>query len=224
MGLFSRKPKVGIEQFCREFYDSQIFHPIIADTDVGSVFFETVFNSVVEADHSFARVKRATFDREMTALRMELFGLAWCHRFKREEFTIPQSLFTKRYLEENGKLEIWDTMGEYNQAIAISSDEIVTGERRRAWVVSMNKLRSDLFDKWVEAGVDPKCVARALNRIGSDESWKKGTTLRRLTARLAARLRCRKDLESEAFFRLEAVIFGLYEGAEKAIKSVNLQV
>lgn len=242
MGLFSHKPKISIKEFCRQFYDTQIFHPIIAGTDVGSVFFETVFSSVVEADQSFARVKRSAFEREMTALRVELFGLAWGHRFKQEKFTIPQSVFTRGYLEENGKLEVWDIMGEYNQAIAQSSVMTATGEQMgTAHVVSINKLRADMFDAtvgaWERSGINVwdteptskgyqmvQCVARVANRIGADIRRNDCILVKRLAARLAARLRCRKDLESEALFRLQAVIFGLYEDAMEAIKSVNLQV
>lgn len=236
MGLLKRKPKIGIEEFCREFYDTQIFHPIIAEIDVWSAFLETVSKSVSEADQSFARIKRAAFEREMTALRVELFGLAWGHRFKREQFTIPQSLFTKRYLEENGKLEIWEIMGEYNQAIAESVTMTESGEQMNAWrIAKANLVRANMFDKWAEANIgDPSapteeektlanCVARVANRIGVDISRADCIAVKRLAARLAARLRCRKDLKSEALFRLSAVIYGMYSGAKESIQSVNLQ-
>lgn len=237
MGLLSRKPKIGIEEFCREFYDTQIFHPIIAGTHVGSAFLETVFKSVSEADQSFAAIDPTLFRKEMTALRMELFGLAWMHKFKREEYTIPQSLFTKRYLEENGRLDIWDIMGEYNQAIAQFSVMTATGEQMggrvgRGRIVSLNALRTDLFMYWAEqwrkmgfraTQADYDALAHALNRIGADIRRADCVAVKLLAARLAVRLRCREDLESEALFRLETVIFGFYNGAKEAIKSVNLQ-
>lgn len=87
MGLLSRKPAVKVEEFCEGFYDSQIFHAIIAGADVSAGFWEFVLNSVREADPSFATDDLAAFRREMTALRVELFGLAWVHQVKREEFT-----------------------------------------------------------------------------------------------------------------------------------------
>ena len=76
MGLFDNKPKVGVEEFCREFYDTQIFPPIVVGEDVGAVYWETAFKSAVEADSSFEAVDLVAFKREMTALRLELFGLA----------------------------------------------------------------------------------------------------------------------------------------------------
>ncbi len=237
MGLFSRKPKVGIEEFCREFYDKQIFHAMIGGIDAWSAFLETVFNSISEADQSFAVIDKAVFQREMKALRMELFGLAWSHKFKGEEFTLPQSFFTKHYLEENGRLDIWDIMGEYNQALAKSSVMTATGEQMGTeYVISINKLRSDMFDKWTETNIGDrsvteedeehaKCVARVANRIGADLMKNKEIGNRRITALLLYRLgwKIDEDLSEEALSRLVAITFGLYEGAKEAIKSVNLQ-
>ncbi|MEE8414249.1 MAG: hypothetical protein V3R96_06820, partial [Dehalococcoidales bacterium] len=59
---------------------------------------------------------------------------------------------------------------------------------------------------------------------GTDAAWSKQITLNYLTTRLADRLGCDINTDREALFRLQAVIFGLYNGAMEAIKSVNLQV
>jgi hypothetical protein len=211
MGLFSRKPKISIYEFCREFYDTQIFHAMIGGIDAWSAFLETVFNSVVEADQSFAVIDQAVFQREMTALRMELFGLAWSHKFERLEFTLGQSSYTQRYLEENGRLDIWDIMGEYNKAIAQST------ELSDRWA----KVR----DEWAKQEGDSfSNVARIVNRWDADIRRNDCILVKRLAAKLADRLGCDINLDSEALFRLQAVIFGFYNGAKEAIESVNLQV
>lgn len=237
MGLLNRKPKTSIEDFCRQFYDSVVFHPIIAGEDFNKVWWDTVFDSVAEDDKSFAVIDKSSFTQEMTALRLELFGLAWGHKFKKEKFIIPQSVFTRHYLEESERLEIWDIMGEYNQASAQSAKMTESGQQmdvRQA--VLVNKARADMFDKWVDANiVDPSnpteqektflnCVARVANRIGADIRRNDCILVKRLAARLADRLGCDINLKPEALFKLGAVIFGLYEGAREAIKSVNLQV
>lgn len=238
MGLFNRNPKIGIEEFCREFYDTQIFHPIIAGTDLSSVWWDTVFNSIVEADQSFAVVDKSVFQREMTAIRLELFALAWMHKFKRDKYTIPQSIFTQHYLEENGKLGIWDAMQRYNLAVAQTATMTATGEQAEAWrVAQVNEARVDMFDKWAEANIgDPSaptekekmlvnCVAWVGNRIGADLTKNNEIGNRRITALLLYRVGWKEDedLSEEALFKLAAVIYGLYEGAQEAIKSVNLQ-
>lgn len=236
MGLFSRKPPVSAEEFCREFYESQVFNPRVAGEDIGQVFWQTVFNSVVEADESFKKIEPPKFQEEMTVLRMELFGLAWMHKFKREEFTIAQSIFTKRYLEEEGRSEIWDAMGEYNQAIAQSATMTESGKQMDAErIAKVNLARANMFYKWAAANIgDPSapteeekmlanCVVRVANRIGTDVRRSDCILVKRLTARLADRLGCGVNLNFEALFRLGAVVFGLYAGAEEAIKNLNLQ-
>ncbi|MFC2014699.1 hypothetical protein ACFLUP_01755 [Chloroflexota bacterium] len=180
---------------------------------------------MMEADASFAVVDIEVFKLEMTALRLELFGLAWIHQLKKDKYVLPEIFFTKNYLEQNKQQEIWNIMGEYNQAIARSGADIASGERmRRGWVSFINTLRIELFKKWVEAGVDEKCAARVSNRTGTDVAWSKQITLNYLTARLADRLGCDINTDHEALFKLQAVILGLYNGATEAIKSVNLQV
>ena len=238
MGLFRRKPKVSMEEFCREFYHTQVFNANIAGVDAYKMLCETAFDSVVEADQSFAAIDRARFQEELTAIRMELFALAWMRRFKREDLTVPQSLFTRRYLQEEGKLPIWDIMGEYNQAVARSATTSETGQQvdgplGRGRVAFVNTLRFEVFRKlWADAAGDEStteqredllnCVARVANRIGADIEGSNCILVKLLGVRLADRLDCEADLTSEALFRLAAVIYGLYQGAREAIGEANL--
>jgi hypothetical protein len=225
MGLLSRKPKIGIEEFCRQFYDSQIFHPIIAGLDASEVFLETIFNSVVEADRSFSVVDPAIFRHEMISLWMELFGLAWIHQLSNDKYTCPQAVFTKNYLEQKEKLDIWKTMGEYNEMVAKSSVEIVTGERsQRAWIVYTNTVRHNKCGKLIDIGMDAECAARVCNRLATEKPWRKGITSQMLVARLANRLDCDENVNFEVLFRLQSVAYGFYSGAKDSIESVNLQV
>lgn len=236
MGFFRRKPVLSIEEFCWQFFDSQVFQSIIGGTDIGSVFWKTAYDSIKEVDNSFAAIDPATFAWEMTALRVELFGLAWMHHFQLEEWILPEIVATKRYLEENGKLDTWDTMLHYNQAIARSQTEPrkKTPSRRRlpplaagdavleAHINFMNDLRTEMFGKWVEVGLDPDCAARVANRTSTDETWNDHPGIEMLATTLMERLGC--QLNSEGCFRLKAVIFGLYDGARKAVRSVNSQL
>ena len=235
MGLFSRKPKVSVEEFCHDFYDSQIFNPPkIGGVDLSLAFWEHAFNSIVESDESFKSIDFNRFREEMTALRIELFGLAWADKFKKEQFTIPQSFFTKRYLEENEMEQIWDIIGEYNQIIASSATMNETGEQieqmggriGRARATRINVLRHNMFVKWVEANIGNKdnltdeekarsqCVARVCNRIGVDITHHDCIAAKALAAKLADRLGCDVGLNSVALFRLSAIIFGLHRGAK----------
>ena len=245
MGLLSRKPKVSIEGFCREFYDSRVFNPTIASVDVVRVFLENGFKSTVEADQSLKAINFAKFQEEMTALWLELFALAWLEKFGREQFTIPQSVFTKRYLEEKGKTQIWDIMGEYNQALDSSAILTKTGEEmegrmRRGRITFLNTFRWGIFNKWAKANIgDPSapteeetnvgsCFFRVLKRVGVDIKRSDCIAAKVLVARIVDRLGLYDvSLNSEAQSSFGTFLFGclvfMYEDAKKALKDVVLQ-
>ena len=100
----------------------------------------------------------------MTALRMELFGLAWQEKFKSEQYTIPQSFFTRLYLQKINKTEIWDIMGEYNQKIAMCATMTEDGKQigevgggtGRAKAMEINKSRADMADRWIDTNIKDK--------------------------------------------------------------------
>lgn len=244
MGLFSRKPKVSIEEFCQHFYDTYIFNAYIGVVDLTSTCFEADYNSIIEADKTFKSIDFNKFQEEMTALRMELFGLAWQEKFKSGEYAIPQTFFTRLYLQKIAKTQIWDIMGEYNQKIAMCAtmtenfEQIaeVGGGAGRAKAASIALSRANMFDRWCDANIKDKtniteedksnlnCVARVANRIGGDIRRFDCVTVKALAARLADRLGCDININSEALFRLSALTFGYHESAKEAIKDVNIQM
>jgi hypothetical protein len=248
MGLFNRKQKVGVEEFCRQFYDNVIFHPIIAGQDFNEVWYDNVFHSIVEADKSFAVIDKSVFRREMTALRLELFGLAWLYKFPDNRFTIPQSIFTRQYLESNGQLELWDSMVEYNKVIAQSAFPTPTGIQMRTQLgkqmqegvergktTFVNSFRWRVFEKWADANIGDlsapteeekilgSCVICVVSRMLADIRKNDCMLVKLLVVRLAERVGYDASLNAEAFLRLGTVIFSLYEGAEKAIKDIKLK-
>jgi hypothetical protein len=86
---------------------------------------------------------------------------------------------------------------------------------------SINTKRVDLFGKYADPGYDTKCIARALNRIGTDRHWEKlSKTLGFLALNLCARLNC--DLNDEARFILIATLKGFYEGNEQSFKEIKI--
>jgi hypothetical protein len=242
MPLFESKPKLSIEECCRQFYDSTIFHAIIAGVDGWSAYLDTAFNYIAEVDQSFLSVNPTLFRKDMTALRMELFAFALgcSNKFGKEKYTIPQSLFTKRYLEENENLEIWDIMGEYNQVIAMSATMNANGEQYsgrigRAVITRINLLKSNAAEDWMEANIvntdamtqeeEDKltCAIRVFNRIGADTKREDDVVVKLLASRCASRLNCNVNMKYEALFRLATTIFGFYKGAEDYLKSVDLR-
>jgi hypothetical protein len=231
-----------LEEFCRYFYDSQVFDPNVGGMDVGLVLWQYMYNSIAEADKSFKSIDFSKFQEEMKALQMELSALAWFDTFKLERYTFPQSLFTRRYLEENGRHVIWDAMSDYNRVLARSFFLTRTGEEMkaregRAKLASISRMRHEMAMKWIATNIGDKhedafteedtrrlnCASRVFNRIGVDIRREDCVAVKALSSALAARLGCDAGLNSEAFFRIQSFIYGFYEGAKEAIKNVNIQ-
>ncbi len=226
MGIFNKKQEVDLEKFCSDFYDKNILNPVIEDIDAGAVFVDTIKRNVVEADNNFEKINSQKFADEIVPLRFELFALAWLHQFG-DKSAVAQSVFTKRYLHEKKRDDIWDTSESYNQAIARSSTLGKTPKKAfdRVFLGNRNKTIADLFDQYHVAGYDPKCVARALNRLFNDTAWKKGVTASLLMFALCDRLGFEPNFEptKEAQFRLTAIIRGFYDGAKQALEKVKIK-
>jgi len=237
MGILGRKPKMTLEEFCQDFYDLFFYTglfgedlrvtPKISNIDAGSLILDTAFEYIAKADDRFAKVDRSTFRREMTALRVELFGLAWMHNFKAKknfEYCLRECSFTKKYLQSIGRNEIWDIMVFYNKAAARSAFEICSGKRaRRAQRASFSWLRMELYgDLRAKTDFDQDCIALVLNRFGTDIAWKRKITLKLLVAEFVSRLECPRELNDQAFLNLGIVMVGMYNGARDAITSTKI--
>jgi len=222
----ARKPKISVEECCKEFYDKHIFHAIVAGIDGWDVMLRSDLEFVTEADTSFSAIDPVLFRQEMTAVRMEVFALAFARKVKREDLMLVQGAFTRRYLEESGKLDIWDIMGEYNQVIHLSAVTDTDGQQmNNRYVTKINLMRVSMLrqyskpllrniaqgkkvspDDWAAAG-------RMVMRVGADMKREDRIAPRLLALKLADRLGCRSDLKEEALVRLWVIILGFYEGA-----------
>lgn len=240
MALFKSKPKQSIEQCNKYYYDSQIFHSSVAGRDAWVDFLKTAYNSITEVDPSFSSIVPRVFLEEMTALRMELFGLAWSQRFKKEKQTYPQSIFTRDYLVAANRQEVWDVMREYNQSVAMSATANANGSQFSGTVggvvvTHVNTMKTQIWEDWAKSNISgealtddekakAQCVTRVINRFGADIKREKGVVVRLLTSRLADRLGCDANLKTEALFRLSALTFGFYKGAEEYLQTFDLLV
>ena len=234
------KPEFRIGECCRQFYDKNIFNGTTVGKDVWYDLLDTYFKSIAEVDQAFSSVDQELFRNEMTALRMVLFAFALgcSKKFNEEKFTIPASFFTRSYLKEKGRLNIFDIMPAYNKAIARSAImdanlQKYSGKTGEALIIRVNDLRSRVALKWTEVYLGDRairleeqknkisCINMVANRIGTDIEREDGVVVKSLCAELATRLRDGENWNSEAMSKLSVIIFDFYRGAEEYLESAG---
>ena len=221
MGLFDRRPKVPVQQWCEEFYSNQVFAGPIGESDPWALFCSSAQDQVVQADPSFSRVDADILSDQLLALRLEVIGVAWIMRV-RDDLSPKHSQCTKQYLVDHNQERFWEMMEPYNQAVAKATVGGSDGSTAagRAHVTFMNSMRTQLFDKWSATMSDPKHAARAANRIGSDVAWKSHKTHIYLSFALTDQLEC--EVNEEARKGLMAVIHGFFDGVSEELKKVKI--
>jgi len=226
MFFFSKKQEVSLVAFCRGFYDENILNPSIPGVNPNEVFFETIRKKIIEVDDRFANINPGKFAVEMLVLRFEAFSLAWVHKFG-EKSAVEQTVFTKQYLHEQNRDDIWEALEPYNQAVArsVKHKKSALNPLDRAFVAHVNQTRINLFEQFNKNGYDSKCVARALNRLFSEEALKNQALSGFLIFALCDRLGLPPDFKpnDEGQFRMIAIIRGFYDGAFQAIEKIKIK-
>lgn len=225
----NRKSTAYTEEFWSRLYDSQIF----PSTESGKTHIENYWNiaydSISKQDALFKKVVIETFVREMTSIRMELLGFAFSESSKITDHQILQSVFTQAFLKKINQEELWNIMGEYNQAIAQSATMDANGKQLDP--TKINKARAEMFDQWCRENIpNPtrlteqekltiKAVARVANRIGADIKKSDGILVKRIVVKFAERSVCDLNTNVQALSQIGAIVFGLYQGAREMIKT-----
>ena len=247
MGLFSSKPVVLMEDFCKLYYDSQMFYsgcPIEGSQNI----LDASFKLLTEADASFLKIKSDLFESEMIAMHLELFGLAFLRRFPSSDKAVKQSIFTRQYLMGKNKFEIWEAMGAYSKIIAQTATMTSDGRQMsgdtaigRMTITQVNTFRFGLFEKWIKPYIknsqnpseDEKeigdCVAYVCNRLEADILKHKQIGNRLIAGLFLERLGVENTLgkdwqPSEDFFlRVASQPLSMYEFANQRLKEVDLK-
>lgn len=248
MGIFSSKPKVDMESFCNDYYNSQMFHAIVDGEDASQKILDAAFQQLTDSDPSFSKVDRELFDCEMTAMHLELFALAFLRRFSNFDQAVQHSIFTLRYLQNKDRSDIWEAMGEYSKAIAQTATMNANGQQmtgdtdiERMTITRVNEFRFGLFKKWLKTHFsDPEnltakekeivgCVARVCNHVEADILRNNEIGNRRIAAlflyRLGAENIWGKNWQpSEDFLlRIASQPYSMYDFTTRILKTVDLQ-
>jgi len=226
MSIFSKKRNVSLKEFCSDYYKNNILKPRVEGIDASVTYFDNVRKSLVETDQNFTNINSQKFASEITSLKFELFALAWQHQFGHES-AVAQSVFTKHFLQENIRNDIWDACESYNKAIARYCAIGKTPEKPddREELARVDKTRAYWFNRYQEKRSDQKCVARVVNRFFSATAWKKNIPARPLMFTLCDRLGFEKNIEpnKEAQFRMNAIIHSIYDEARRSLKKYKIK-
>lgn len=226
MGAFDNKPVTTIQDFFQHSYDQTIFNPALHGQDMRWLFVSLLYSTTLTRNPSFGTINRSLFRQEMIAVRLELLALAFMHVDGDDDHFLMQSMFTKDYLTKNGAGELWDTMGEYNRVIALSSAHSFKGAcALRITTTMSDSLRFALATEFLEQHsadkADLECQVRVCNRCGGELAWESGATAKLFVARLTTRLGCGDNLDSDSLMALEGVLKWFYRSDKEAMSSVN---
>ena len=238
MGIFSNKPKVAMDSFCKDYYD-YVFQNLTQNS---------FYQQLTDLDSSFSKVDRTLFDLEMTAMHLELFALAFSRHFNNFNKAVQNSIFTLGYLQDIDRLDIWEAMGEYSIVLAKTATMNADGQQmtghtgvERMTITRFNELSFGLVEEWAKShfgdrnSFSPKeeetmrCVVRVANLIGADIFQKNqignrflaGSFLERLGAE---RIFGKNWLPSESILSSIAIQpISMYDYATHLLEKVDLQ-
>jgi hypothetical protein len=231
MSVFSKKHKVSVEDFSREFYDTNILGntKIVDGFDHIASLVESYRDMLIEVDPAFSKTDSKLFHNLFAALRLEVFALAWMHKFG-DITTFPQSKFTKEYLSDHHKSDIWDAMTPFNLATARSvlagyKDDTPEGRARIGFIMTLRTGYADAIIKELEQnGIDPNTMdetdGRPINRLDSEPAWKSGMTpgYLMLTWGKGLNHKFNEEAQTKAIY----MIRGFYDGSYESFDNITL--
>ena len=249
MGIFSSKPKVDMESFCRNYYDSQMFHAVVNGEDGSQKILDAAFQLLLDSAPSFLKVDRALFDCEMTAMHLELFALAFLKHFSDFDKAVQHSIFTLRYLQNKDRSDILNAMGKYSKAIAQTATMKANGQKmtgesgiERMTITRVNIMRVDYYESWIKNHLSggpenrtaddneiASCVARVCNHLAADILKNNEIGNRQIAAlflySLGAETIWGENWEpSEDFLlRVASQPYSMYDFATRTLKTVDLR-
>lgn len=227
MGLFSTKERVNLEKFCGDWYEKYILHPVLTspkgDLELAPEMYEVFRKNIVEADANFEKVDLERFSTEIVFLRFELFALAWMHKFG-GNFAVAQSIFTKRYLQEKKRNDIWEGMRFYNKYLNSGVLHWLTSLGKvnmPFWYNMIKSLSAKNIEEGKKIGISDENIEMVNNRLCSENAWKQRWIFQGLVSAVEDKFGF--ILNDEAEFRLAVVIRGLYDGARQSFDNIKIE-
>lgn len=131
MPLFGgSKRTVSASEYARWFHTMDSAADALGASLVPAAFATAIRDLVAQSDPRFGSIDLDRFTREVSALRAEIFGLAWGHAFMRsDEHLIAEGLVAKEVLTSQ---RLWELGQKYNHAVTSSVDAALPSGARFA--------------------------------------------------------------------------------------------
>ena len=218
----NNNPEDNIELLCQRFVD----WVALPNPDKMELAKQVIYQVSEYYTQTIKDVDYKVFRSEIAALRLELFLLACDEHFKNVEKSIKLCTIMRHYLEQRGRLDLWEVMGDYNFALEESKYlPIKTQKAREKNIVDFIEQRNNLIKKWHTGEIDIRCIVRVVNRMGVDTHKWDSIGTKRLAAKLAQRLEAGSHSNvpivwyPEGQLGLASVINGTYNGGKSFIVS-----
>jgi hypothetical protein len=230
-----------LAQLYEDYYQHEIFN-IKAELEL------MVYSEILKVDPSAITLDMGILDRELTALNIELFGLAWldynyelCEEGKQDSSQSDVALcteimFAKSYLQKTKRSDTWSAAGFYNRTILeagiaqkTSMDWSIPRDIPSYYERGVNSFPEEsqkLFLRGFREHFDNKllsdkeCASRVANRLQSVPSWRDGIMIpQKLSSSFAQRIGFSPN--TEALLLLQRLTVGLYRNARNYINALN---
>jgi hypothetical protein len=227
MSIFKLKKEVNLESFCRDYYEITIMDLSIHGIDIGESYFDNVKSSLLETEEIISNITSNTLASEITPLWFELFALAWMHKFP-GKFDLNQSVFTKRYLHEKQRDDIWANMEVYNNAVDGATLD---------WLFNLGTVNSNF---WLRAREElaasnireakkmnfkiDESIHRVNKRLCSENAWNEKYILNILIRLLIEKLNIIPvESNQESIDHFSEIINKFYDGALKSMEEIKIK-
>ncbi|MEI6821394.1 MAG: hypothetical protein WCL51_05635 [Bacteroidota bacterium] len=223
MIFFKKRTKVDLKEFCKQYYDEYFLElKLTPIADFNLHYNELISEKITEVDSNFKSVDFRKFCHESLIIRFELFSLAWFHHFG-NDLAIKQSIFTKEYLVSKDKEDIWDDAEAYNQAIAASATHghntsKLSDKYQRLHIA---ETRMALANKYNIDSIDGKCIARALNKYGTNAK----NRMLKVTLLYIGIAFCKNldyKVNEKAMVIIIGFLKGLYDGSKQSFEEIKI--
>lgn len=220
MSIFNKKAPVSVEDFCSDLYEEYIFKPVLKVSYYDVDIYEVYVDELKKVDPLFSLVDKQMLIDELITIRLELFALVWVHKFVSDKIIIVQSVFTKQYLENKGRKDIWIKMQPYSNMIYSATLNWITslGKMKMAFNHSLLKgleSKNIKFAKELGFDVEDDSILRVNLRTLSEEAWRKRLTLSGIAGTFCKQLKIDRNDVTKYTGPYLASIFTIFYNEDK---------